>query len=56
MTETTVSITETLGTAFTGVASDMMEAIGTVLPIALGIGGAVLVIFLGWKLFKRLSK
>lgn len=55
MTETT-GISETLGTAFTGVAGDMMDAIGTVLPIALGIGGAILVIFLGWKLFKRLTK
>ena len=54
MTETT-GIVETLGSAFGTVAADMMEAIGTVLPIALGRGGAIRVIFLGWKLFKRLS-
>ena len=55
MTETT-GIAEILGSAFGTVSADMMEAIATVLPIALGIGGALLVIFLGWKLFKRLSK
>ena len=52
----TTGIAETLGTSFGTVASDMMEAIGTILPIALGVGGAILVIFLGWKLFKRLTK
>lgn len=55
MNETT-GIADTLGTSFTGVASDMMDAIGTILPIALGVGGAILVIYLGWKLFKRLTK
>lgn len=52
----TTSIASTLGTAFETVSADMMSAISTVLPIALGIGGAILVIFLGWKLFKRLTK
>lgn len=55
MTETT-GISEVLSTSFTSLSGDMMDAISTVLPIALGIGGAVLVIFLGWKLFKRLTK
>lgn len=50
------SISATLGTAMQSVSGDMMEAIGTVLPIALGVAGAVLVIFLGWKIFKRLAK
>ncbi len=53
---TSTNIASTLGTAFQTVSSDMMSAISTVLPIALGVGGAVLVIFLGWKLFKRLAK
>lgn len=56
MTETTTSVGTMLGDAMTTVSADMMSAIGTVLPIALGVGGAILVVFLGWKLFKRLTK
>ena len=49
-------IVTALTNAFTTASSDMMEAISAILPIALGIGTAILVIFLGWKLFKRLTK
>lgn len=56
MTETTIAASELMSTAFTGVAGDMMEAIGVILPIALGVGGTVLVVTLGWKLFKKFSK
>ena len=52
----TTSVADMLGTSMQTVSSDMMSAIGTVLPIALGIGGSVLVIFLGWKIFKKLTK
>lgn len=47
---------ETLTTAFTTVASDMSSAVAGIVPIALGVGATVLVITLGWKLFKRLTK
>lgn len=50
------SITDALSTAMTSTASEMTSAIGTVLPIALGVAGGILVITLGWKLFKRLTK
>lgn len=56
MEQTSVNIASTLGTAMQTTANSMMEAIGTVLPIALTIAGAVLVVFLGWKIFKRLAK
>lgn len=49
-------IVDALTTAFTTASSDMMSAITAILPIALGVGTAILVIFLGWKLFKRLTK
>lgn len=49
-------ITDALSTAMTSTASEMTTAIGTVLPIALGVAGGILVITLGWKLFKRLTK
>ena len=42
--------------AFNSASGDMMDAIAAILPIALGVGAAILVIFLGWKLFKRLTK
>ena len=47
---------EFLGDSFQTVADNMMLAIGDILPIALTVGGAILVITTGWKLFKRLSK
>ena len=50
------TVNDMLSNSFTSVASDMTSAIGTVLPIALGVAGTILVIFLGWKLFKRLTK
>lgn len=50
------TIVSALTTAFQSAASDMMAAISGILPIALGVGAAILVIFLGWKLFKRLTK
>lgn len=50
------TITDALSTAMTSTASQMTTAIGTVLPIALGVAGGILVITLGWKLFKRLTK
>lgn len=53
---TTTTITGALTGAMETVQSDMMAAISGVLPYALGIGGAVLVVTLGWKLFKRISK
>ena len=53
---TGTSITGALTTAMTSVAGDMSTAIAGTLPIALGVAGGILVIFLGWKLFKRLTK
>lgn len=50
------SIVSALSTAFTAVAGDMTSAITTVLPIALPVAGGILVVFVGWKLFKRLTK
>lgn len=51
-----VNATEILNSAMTTVQTDMMSAIGTAAPVALGIGSAVLVIRWGWKLFRGLAK
>lgn len=57
MTETETNFAlETLGNTFEKLSGDMLNAVGTVLPYALTVAGTVLVIFLGWKLFKKLTK
>ena len=53
---TAINASEILNTAMNSAASDMGTAISTVAPLALGIGAAVLVITMGWKLFKRFTK
>lgn len=50
------NIADTLGTALQGVADQAISGIGTILPVALTIMGAMLVITVGVKLFKRFSK
>lgn len=49
------SIVTTMETAFQSVSSDIMSVIGSILPIAMGIVGAGLVIVFGVKWFKRLT-
>lgn len=53
---TAVSVTEALETGFTGVATQMTGVITTILPIALGIVGAVMVVTFGVKLFQKITK
>lgn len=48
----TTALTGALGT----VASDVMDVFGDVLPAALTIVGAVMVVSLGIKMFKRIAK
>lgn len=50
------TITTALTTAFSTVASDSMDAIKAVLPIALPVMGAILVIGIGIKIFKKVTK
>lgn len=54
--ENTGSVTAALTDALGTVSADMMGAISGVLPIALTILGAVLVVTIGIKVFKRFSK
>ena len=48
------TVTNALTTSFTSVAGSIMGVIGDVLPIALPVVGAVMVITVGIKIFKRL--
>lgn len=56
MLSSTASAADILSTALGTAQSDMMSALGAAAPAALAIGTAVLVITVGWKLFKRMSK
>lgn len=49
------NVTSALGTALQGVSNDAMSTIGTILPYALAIVGAVLVVTIGIKVFKKIS-
>lgn len=44
-----------LSTSFTSIAGDLTSALGTIVPIALGVVGAVLVVTFAVKMFKRLT-
>lgn len=48
-------ITSSLSTALSGVSNDAITAIGTVLPYALAIMAAVVVISVAIRVFKRAS-
>lgn len=50
------TIVTSMQTSFQSTANEMMSAVGNILPILLPIVGAIAVIFLGVRLFKRLSK
>lgn len=53
--EAGTGVTGALTAAFTTIASDCMSAISAVLPIALPIMGAIVVVTIGIKIFKKVS-
>lgn len=50
------SITTALNSALTTTSNDMLSAIGSVLPTALTVAGAILVVTLGWRLFRNFTR
>lgn len=50
------SLVNSMTTSFTSITGDMMSGIGSILPIVLPVVGGIAVIFLGIRLFKKLSK
>lgn len=52
---TVETVSTALTTALTSTANSMMSAIGSVLPIALPVAGAILVITMGWRLFRNFT-
>ena len=50
------SFTTALNSALTTTSNDMLSAIGSVLPTALTVAGAILVVTLGWRLFRNFTR
>ena len=50
------SITSALNDALSTTSADMLDAIGNVLPTALTVAGAILVVTLGWRLFRNFTR
>lgn len=51
----TTSIGDTLATSLGNVANDALSAIGGVLPVALPVLGAIVVISVGIRIFRKVS-
>lgn len=49
-------VVTSLTTAVSGFASDAMGAIGSILPVALPIMGAIVVVGIGIKVFRKFTK
>lgn len=45
-----------LGSAATGAVTAILTQLDGVLPVALGVGGTVIAITVGWRLFRRFAK
>lgn len=54
--EGTSTVITALSTAFQTIADNMIEGIGTIAPIALGVTGVVLLWRFGAKFFKSIAK
>lgn len=52
---TIATVTGALTTGITTIASDAMNAVGSVVPVALPIMGAVVVVGIGIKVFKKVA-
>lgn len=55
MIQEATSVVSALTTAFTSVASDAQSAIAAILPIALPILGAIIVVGIGIRIFKKVA-
>ena len=53
---TVTSVSESLTAALTTIASDMSNAVGAIVPIAVPVLGGILVVSLGIKAFKKITK
>lgn len=52
---TIATVTSALTTGITTIAGDAMSAVGSVVPVALPIMGAIVVVGIGIKVFKKVT-
>lgn len=52
----TPTLAESLATAFTTEAGNVVSAIGSVAPVAIPVVGAMAVVAIGYKVFKRFTR
>ena len=50
------TVTEAMTSALSTTASDMMDAVSSIVPVAVPVVGAILVVTLGIKVFKKFIK
>ena len=50
------SLCKTLIAEFTDIANQMLKTISDLLPVAMGVAGAILVIGVGYKVFRKFIK
>lgn len=56
MDATTAAGVTGLITGLTSTAASMQDAIGQVIPIALPVAGTILVVTIGWRLFRNFTR
>ena len=56
LTTTAASVTEAMTSALSTTASDMLGAISSIVPVALPVVAGILVVTVGIKVFKKLTK
>lgn len=49
------ALTTALTTGFTSIVGDMMTAIGSIVPVALPVVGAIAVVSIGIRIFRRMA-
>lgn len=50
------SLGKTLVAEFTTIANQMITTVSDLLPVAMGVGGTILVIGIGYKVFRKFAK
>lgn len=45
-----------LGAALSDAAAQVTAQVGDALPVALPIGGGIMALFIGWRIFKRFAR
>ena len=50
------TVTEAMTSALSTTASDMMDAVSSIVPVAVPVVGTILVVTLGIKVFKKFTK